>query len=316
MLAAIIADDLTGACDAAVHFRAAGLETTVTLNGDVPTEAVVAFSTDSRDASEDEVRHRIGTLAAIVRPEILFKKIDSVLRGRPGLEISVALESFGCNLAVIAPAYPEMGRVVRGGMLELAEPLNVAARLAADGLDPGRSQILDAATNEDLDRIVRTNFSGRVLWCGSGGLALALAKRLGRSAAARASAPVGTVTFCIGSTHDVTVRQVKSYGALAGTQPNRFVAIDRNGTTADEIRALLAGPKPAALFACGGDTATMILNALGAEAIRLEGEVVRGVPWGTLRGGIMDGVAVVTKSGGFGSPDTLIRVAAFFNQTA
>jgi len=42
------------------------------------------------------------------------------------------------------------------------------------------------------------------------------------------------------------------------------------------------------------------------------GEVLPGIPWGMLRGGRFDGVLVVTKSGGFGAPDALIRIAEFF----
>jgi uncharacterized protein YgbK (DUF1537 family) len=47
----------------------------------------------------------------------------------------------------------------------------------------------------------------------------------------------------------------------------------------------------------------------GAEGIRLEAEVEPGVPFGRLLGGVGDGLAVVTKSGGFGGPDTLACVA-------
>ena len=114
MLVGIIADDLTGACDAAVHFRSAGLRTEVSLSLCVPDADVVAFSTDSRDVRPEEVRRRIGAVAAVMHPEIVFKKIDSVLRGRPGLEIAISLDAFRCDCAVITPAYPEMGRVVRG----------------------------------------------------------------------------------------------------------------------------------------------------------------------------------------------------------
>ncbi|MCU1329516.1 MAG: hypothetical protein JWN34_4886 [Bryobacterales bacterium] len=313
MRVAIIADDLTGACDAAVHFQCVGLATEVRLGQAIPESAVVAFSTDSRDLPGEEIRRRIRAVANVVRPEVAFKKIDSVLRGRPGFEISVALDAFGCELAVITPAYPELGRVVCGGLLQLPEPLDVAAKLAADGLDLGKCLILDAATNEDLDAIVRRDHAAKVLWCGSGGLALALARQMGISSRAAPNPPRGPVTFCIGSTHPVTLAQLESLAARCGG--NRLVEIDRNRTTAAEIRELLAGPRPAALFICGGDTATMVLSALGTESISLQGEVVRGVPWGILRHGIMDSVAVVTKSGGFGAPDTLLRVAAMFNET-
>ncbi len=306
---AIIADDLTGACDAAVHFAARGLETRVSLNRHPPHSAVAAFSTDSRDADEPTLRQRITELSQALHPTVLFKKIDSVLRGHPGLEIALTMEAFGYHQAIITPAYPEMGRTVKNGLLQLPEPINIAAKLHADGLPLARCQILDATTNEDLAEIVR-RFSGeRVLWCGSGGLALALAESFPRKPHAQQPPAPGPVYFCIGSTHPATQAQV---AALPTTQT--LIQIDRNRTTPNEIRTLLNRPKPAALFITGGDTATMVLSALGATAITLRGEIVRGVPWGVIEGGIMNQVPVVTKSGGFGTPDTLVRVAQFFSK--
>lgn len=309
MLLAIIADDLTGACDAAIHFAVRGLKTRVSLDGSVPDSPVAAFTTDSRDTDATTTRLRIEKLAQDLHPQTLFKKIDSVLRGHPGLEIALTMEAFGYHQAIITPAYPEIGRTVKNGFLELPESLDIAAKLHADGLPLNRCQILDATTNEDLAEIVR-RFSGeRVLWCGSGGLGLALAESFPERPLPQGEPAPGPVCFCIGSTHPATQAQV---AALPTTET--LIQIDRNRTTPIEIRVLLNRPKPAALFITGGDTATMVLSALGATAITLRGEIVRGVPWGVIEGGIMDQVPVVTKSGGFGAPDTLVRVAEFFSK--
>lgn len=310
MRVAIIADDLTGACDAAVHFAARGLETQVSLDGTVPGCAVAAFTTDSRDVDAGTARSRILALSAKLSPQLLFLKIDSVLRGNPGREIALTLAAFDYDSAVITPAYPEMGRAVKNGILQVPDTIDIAARLKAEGLDPERCQILDASTNKDLANIVDQFGGERILWCGSGGLALALAQHMAPGLPAHHAAPAaGPVCFCIGSTHPTTLGQV---AALGGT--NLVIPIDRNKTTDGEIRILLNRPQPAALYITGGDTATMVLSALGARSIQLHGEIVRGVPWGTLQGGIMDQVPVVTKSGGFGAPDTLVRVADFFTQ--
>jgi uncharacterized protein YgbK (DUF1537 family) len=66
------------------------------------------------------------------------------------------------------------------------------------------------------------------------------------------------------------------------------------------------------LFITGGDTATAVLRAVDARSIEIRGEVLTGVPWGMLSGGLFDGCPVVTKSGGFGAPDTMVRVANYF----
>lgn len=58
-----------------------------------------------------------------------------------------------------------------------------------------------------------------------------------------------------------------------------------------------------ALILTGGDTAVRVASALGATGITLEREVEPGVPVGSLIG--PRSYRVVTKAGGFGSPDTL-----------
>jgi uncharacterized protein YgbK (DUF1537 family) len=65
------------------------------------------------------------------------------------------------------------------------------------------------------------------------------------------------------------------------------------------------------LILIGGDTAIKLYRNLQAAAIRIEGEVQPGVPHGRWVGGRLDGQPVVTKAGGFGQADTLIRAVAF-----
>jgi uncharacterized protein YgbK (DUF1537 family) len=64
--------------------------------------------------------------------------------------------------------------------------------------------------------------------------------------------------------------------------------------------------RPGLLFLTGGDTADAALAAAGGKGIRIFGEIVTGVVQGTLIGGILDGVPVVTKAGAFGGEDTLV----------
>jgi uncharacterized protein YgbK (DUF1537 family) len=59
------------------------------------------------------------------------------------------------------------------------------------------------------------------------------------------------------------------------------------------------------LVLTGGATAVGVARRLGASGIRLEGEVETGVPMGALIG--PRPYPVVTKAGGFGGPDTLVR---------
>lgn len=64
---------------------------------------------------------------------------------------------------------------------------------------------------------------------------------------------------------------------------------------------------PQGVILTGGDTAMGTCMALGSAAIRLRGEVEVGVPYGELIDGPYAGLRLVTKAGGFGSDEVLIR---------
>ncbi len=58
----------------------------------------------------------------------------------------------------------------------------------------------------------------------------------------------------------------------------------------------------------GGDTAVAVCAALGCEWIDIQGEIQPGVVMGSLGGGNLPGLPVVTKSGGFGEEQTLVEI--------
>jgi uncharacterized protein YgbK (DUF1537 family) len=72
------------------------------------------------------------------------------------------------------------------------------------------------------------------------------------------------------------------------------------------LAAVLTETRPGLLFLTGGDTADAVLTYAGAKGIRILGKVVTGVVQGTLIGGLLDGLPVVTKAGAFGREDTLV----------
>jgi hypothetical protein len=79
----LIADDLTGACDAAVHFARRGYRTRVRLDSHGEEVSVLAISAESRHVSAEEVRGVMDELARrlpVGRARILLKKIDSTPR--------------------------------------------------------------------------------------------------------------------------------------------------------------------------------------------------------------------------------------------
>jgi uncharacterized protein YgbK (DUF1537 family) len=240
--ALILADDLTGACDAAVAFRHCGMKTVVSMNTSMITEQdgeILGLSTESRDLRAVEAEERIRSVATSFQqqPRVLFKKIDSMLRGNPGWEIRATLDAFGCDVAIITPAFPKMHRTVKNGLLYVGgerdwQPLDVKARFESQGLKDlvqvqpeavpqvigqGHRYIsVDAACDGDLEWMTRVamEFGKRILWAGAAGLAAAVAAQCVNPdlAAARSRRwPLTSgkpVLFCIGTSHGITVSQV------------------------------------------------------------------------------------------------------------
>lgn len=350
----LIADDLTGACDAAAPFAAAGRRATVVLSpgADAPDAHVLAVSTDSRDLAPSEIRAAMANAAArlpVDSARVVFKKIDSTLRGQTGVEIAAALEEFHCRAAVVCPAFPAMHRVVKQGYLHVTTeadfaPIHMATHLSCRHCAAGevgaavargeRIVSVDADCDADLDRLAAEILAldGPILWAGSAGLASALARSLG-VASWRAAKPqmAGPVLFCIGSDHAVTLAQQSALLAAGNTGfldyraareqiaealargSHVYFRVPRDPMAAEALCERIAGAPAAALVLSGGDTASLICRALGVESIDLWEELIPGVPRGVLRGGGFDGMPVVTKSGGFGNCDTLSRIADYFS---
>lgn len=218
MLIAVIADDLTGAADTGVQLARAGYRTAVAFRGSPlpPPENLdaVAVDTDSRAMLAGFAAKRVVAAARAVRgARIVYKKIDSTLRGPVAAEISAALGATGREKAIVAPAFPGAGRATVGGVqlvrgvpvhetearkdprtpvLEghlptLLEEVGPVASLGVDALgDPeavrralagARCVVVDAEDEADLESLVRAvPDPSSVLWTGSAGLALALGK--------------------------------------------------------------------------------------------------------------------------------------------
>ena len=126
----ILADDLTGAADSAIAFSRGGMPASVTWHADGPEETVLAIDANSRAHGPEaaaalhrrlvEGRHEAGVG--------LFKKIDSTLRGQPAAELAETIRTLrergNGALAIVAPAFPETGRTLRGGSIHVhGEPL-------------------------------------------------------------------------------------------------------------------------------------------------------------------------------------------------
>lgn len=122
----IIADDLSGAADCAAGF-AQRLTTEIQLSDQHSnsTAAIIAIDVDSRrlDGEAAAQANRAVLQLPQYASKALYKKIDSTLRGNVASEIAALQASRG--LAIVAPAYPAMGRTTRDSV-QLLNGVSVA----------------------------------------------------------------------------------------------------------------------------------------------------------------------------------------------
>jgi uncharacterized protein YgbK (DUF1537 family) len=120
---AILADDLSGCMNIGGEFSAAGLQTRVCSDSDIPAVfeggcEVLIVDTGTRSVSPGVAGQRARQAATAVqglRPDIVVKKIDSLLRGPIGSEIDAVMEVFGFHTCLFVAASPKIGRTTVGG---------------------------------------------------------------------------------------------------------------------------------------------------------------------------------------------------------
>jgi len=343
----LIADDLTGTLDTAAGFT--GLCGPITVawaeRPPEPVPACLALDTGTRERGAGEAARIVGGLAPLRGgADIAFKKVDSLLRGPWTAELAAAIRAGGWRRCIVAPAFPYQGRITVEGR-QLARSAggwdavsgDIAAALTEAGLPARRASVTDgpvegvavydARDEADLAAIAGLASGEPVLWCGSGGLAGALAQGAKPPADA---ALTGPVLGLFGSDRPETEAQLAACGPLrlvlsrgdAGEAPHVAERLSRDGAVvaslalpsgtareaaaghiAEAFAAVIAGlPRPGTLLVAGGETLKALCLALDAEGLTVTGEIAPGLPRSTLRGGRWDGLPVVSKSGAFGEP--------------
>jgi uncharacterized protein YgbK (DUF1537 family) len=123
----IIADDLTGAMDTGLQFSKRGVETLVALDRqDIPDAKVVVVDTDSRAVRASEARRRVLAVASRLERRLLYKKVDSTMRGNVGYELRALMDVVEPRAIVVAPAFPQGGRTTRWGYQRVdGQPLHL-----------------------------------------------------------------------------------------------------------------------------------------------------------------------------------------------
>ena len=115
----VIADDLSGAAELAGLAARRGWTAEVqTVFKPETASEVIAIDTDTRSHSAPRAAQRVQEVAQQViaaRPEWIYKKTDSVLRGQIRAEVTALLADLGASRALLIPANPSRGRVIQSG---------------------------------------------------------------------------------------------------------------------------------------------------------------------------------------------------------
>ncbi|MCK1491668.1 Hrp-dependent type III effector protein [Bradyrhizobium sp. 180] len=348
----LLADDLSGALDTAAEFvgLCGPFDVTWLPAPAVPNSRSLAIDSGTRERSKAKSVEIVGRLAPQLRgATIAYKKVDSLLRGAWAAELGACLHSGDWASCVVAPAFDYQGRRTVDGqqfartlqgewhrvgdnlLTELRQEDIEARQGGADTLSQGGVQVFDAESDIDLDRIVQMGrrMPGPVLWCGSGGLAGALARSHRAEAPGQLKLPV---LGLFGSDQPATASQLAACGAATialaeggSAAPVRHKLADDGVALvkfalaeglaraeaarriAREMSALIAALEPpGTLIVAGGETLKAACVALGAHALQVTGRIVPGLPRSILQGGRWAGVDVISKSGAFG-PSELWR---------
>ncbi|MDB6002522.1 MAG: hypothetical protein JWP52_4221 [Rhizobacter sp.] len=370
----LVADDLTGALDSAVSFCGSLGPIPVCLGATQdPVTEHAAFDLATRDATAGfAVEATLRIAPRMAGAGTAYKKIDSLLRGHWAIELAALIGTRAFGPCILAPAFPSQGRTTLQGRqwvcgsdgaptLVAVDPAEALERLGLRVAKIGVSHasqamacdadvmLCDAAGDDDLRRIVGGVSMNRradgppVLWCGSAGLARALAGQV-PPCRREIEAPVLSI---IGTAHPVSRAQIahalttraashvvmsvpvarvaeriaERIGLALGRSGACLLTFDfpdgtPAGVAADAIGQGLRGvlpaiPRPASLLVAGGETLLSVCRAVGASHLEVNAEHSPGVPRSRLCGGWWQGVDVVSKSGGFGHAQWLSELMPF-----
>jgi D-threonate/D-erythronate kinase len=348
-----LADDLTGALEVGAKFAERGRRACVTIRPSIEDSGVEVLVVDTEtrhvppEAAFQTVRHLAAEARALGVP-LVYKKTDSTLRGNTGAELGAMLAAEHTSPLLYAPAYPAMGRTVRGGRLYVhgvpvhetafaRDPLNPVveseiARVIASQWDgpvrcaavpgamaAGEIFVIDAVMDADVAAAARAVLeSGCALAAGPAALAGELAAQIGGPPREASLPKLVNCLVVNGSMHEVSARQIASaveagWHVAGPGQPvphGWTIIAERWDRIGESLPRLFRELAPDGLVIFGGDTAFAILKGLGCSTLDSICEVAPGVPLS--RWGALH---VVTKAGGFGPDSILLQLRGLLERT-
>lgn len=116
---AVIADDLTGAAELGGIGLRYGLTVEIVTNANSESKAeLLIIATDTRSMPEQQATDKMTELTVELsktKPDLIFKKVDSVLRGHVIAELKVHMQQLYLKQALLVPSNPAFGRTITHG---------------------------------------------------------------------------------------------------------------------------------------------------------------------------------------------------------
>ncbi len=128
----VIADDFTGAAELGGIGLRYGLTVEIVTAIDKLSKAdILVIATDTRSMPQEQaitVMTEITSKVASLKPALIFKKVDSVLRGHVVEELNVHLKHLDLKRALLVPANPGFGRTIANGQYFIhGEPIHLTS---------------------------------------------------------------------------------------------------------------------------------------------------------------------------------------------
>lgn len=177
----VLADDFTGANDTGVQLTKYGYFTVTILDLKKMNEYkyiadAIVIDTETRSTTKQKAYKKIKKLTPLLKEysnSILYKKVDSTLRGNIGIELRAINEVLQPELIVFAPAFPKNDRTTIDGIHCLGNTPVSETELAQDPKNPLATSNIKELIKEDLDeniehinlKKIRTNLDSIVQSC-------------------------------------------------------------------------------------------------------------------------------------------------------
>ncbi len=260
-----LADDLSGALDAAAAFHRTGRRVRIAVGADgwpqLKPDEILGITTETRNTAPAEAASVLGrSLARAAKNggRLLYKKIDSTLRGPVAAEMEALMEAMPGTRVLFAPANPRVGRTVRDGVLlvrgtpvaetdfgrDPAWPLRESAIRRILGPVATPSVVIpDVATEADLAEAVRQMDASGQPWVpiGSGALAGPVAARGDPGPRAQMAMPAiaaSPVLMIGGSAHPLNRSQAEKLTQTHRVNVHVIAPANPAGATHDAIATL------------------------------------------------------------------------------